>query len=66
MPRCLHCTKQSSLMFQCKSCQNQRLCVGCIQLERHSCPNLTLAKDRSLEQLEKQLHFEKPRKLEKL
>ena len=63
MPGCTQCKKKSSVMFQCKECLNQALCTGCIQLERHMCPKLGEAKDKKLALLQKQLHFEKPRKV---
>jgi len=53
-------------MFDCKACLNKSLCVSCIQLEKHLCPNLDEAKDKKIALLEKQLQFKPPPKLAKI
>jgi predicted nucleic acid binding AN1-type Zn finger protein len=48
--KCKQCARRQRLVMPCKLCTG-KFCSGCIQLEVHSCPELSAKKALELEKL---------------
>jgi hypothetical protein len=56
--RCYNCNKKKAILLDCKYCYNG-FCSSCIEIIKHSCPNIEDCRKRKRDELKKKLYSEK-------